>query len=70
MGEFLLDREDCLHDNVLNLSHKFLRVLVLRLQAGKYFVEGSLVAFLVVHILRHDEIVVFLVDSVICKVNA
>ena len=65
MRKVALNRQNGLHDNVLDFCHKFVGVLILLPQSIKNFLHCPFVAFVIVHTLRRNKFFLVFVDCVV-----
>ena len=69
MCQFLLDRNHCLNNHILCLSHDLVWVETILFQTLEDFFKSSLVASIVIHRLGHLEVLILLVHSIVGQVH-
>ena len=65
-----LYRKYSLYNDIFDLSHDFLSVLIFFLKSGQNFMQRSLMAVIIIDVCWHDKVICTLVDCIVCQVNA
>ena len=65
----MLYRDKCLGYHFLNFSHDLLRVKSIALESLEHFLERSLMAGVIIHVLCHLKVLVLFVYCIVCKMH-